>query len=109
MKLVIFAKNRTTKDGKKNFYSYFTKLTRKDGEEITTSVKFREECGAPDGKKCPMNIIVNKSDCNFVEKGITYTDDDGLTKDGIDRTLWISNWSVGEPYVDESLDGFNFD
>lgn len=106
MQIAIFSKKRSTKDGKKTFYTYFTKLTKKDGEEITTSVKFREECGEPDGKSCPMNIVVDKGACNFVEKGITYKDAEGNEKDGIDRTLWVSSWKEGEPYEDKSMDSF---
>ena len=105
MQLSIFAKKRTSKDGRE-FYNYFTKLTRKDGEEITTTVKFREEAGAPSGKECPCNILVDKSDCNFVEKGIVYKDENGNDKDAIERVLWVSKWEDGEPYVDKSLDDF---
>lgn len=108
MKLTIFAKKRTTEDGKKSFYTYFTKLNKKDGTEITSSVKFREDCGQPDGKACPMNIVVDKSDANFNEKGITYEDKDGNVQDAIERVLWISDWKEGEPYVDTSLDEFDF-
>ena len=106
MELVIFAKKRTKKDGG-DFTSYFTKLTKKSGEEITTSVKFREDCGAPKREKCPMNIIVDKANANFVEKGITYEDAEGVEHEGIDRTLWISEWEEGAPYVDKSLDDFD--
>lgn len=106
MELTIFAKKRKTKDGK-DFTSYFTKLTKKSGEEITTSVKFREDCGAPKREQCPMNIIVDKGNANFVEKGVTYTDAEGVEKDAIDRTLWIAFWEEGTPYVDKSLDDFD--
>ena len=105
MELTIFAKKRKTKEGK-DFTAYFTKLTKKTGEVITTSVKFREDCGAPKRENCPMNIVVDKSHANFVEKGITYEDSEGIEKDGIDRTLWISEWTEGELYVDTSLDEF---
>lgn len=106
MELTIFAKGRKTKEGK-DFTSYFTKLTKKSGEEITTSVRFREECGAPSKKDCPMNIVVDKSKANFTEKGVTYTDSEGVEKEAIDRTLWISEWKEGKPYVDTSLDEFD--
>lgn len=106
MELVIFGKKRTSKDGR-DFATYFTKLTKKSGETITTSVKFREECGAPSLKDCPMNIVVDKSKANFVEKGITYTDADGAEHEAIDRTLWVSEWTEGAPYVDTSLDDFD--
>lgn len=107
MELTIFGKKKSTKDGKKDFAVYFTKLTKKGGEVITTSVKFREECGAPSLKDCPMNIVVDKSKANFVEKGITYADAEGVEHEGIDRTLWIAEWTEGAPYVDTSLDEFD--
>lgn len=102
MNLTVFAKSRTTKEGKP-FNTYFTKLTKKDGTEITTELKFREECGAP--KNFPCNIIVDKRDANFVEKEITY-EKNGEEQDALQRRLWISNWKDGEPYVDHSLDDF---
>ena len=98
MELTVFAKNRTTKEGKP-FQTYFSKLTKKDGTEITTELKFRDECGAP--KKFPCNIIVEKQDCNLAEKPVTYE------KDAIQRRLWISKWSEGSEYVDHSLDDFD--
>lgn len=104
MQLTVFAKKKTTKEGKP-FNTYFAKMTKKDGEEITTEVKFREECGAP--KEFPCNVIVDKKDANFVEKPVTYHDEkDDIDKDAIRRQLWVSAWKDGEPYVDHSLDDF---
>ena len=105
MELTIFAKKRVSKEGK-DFTTYFTKLTKVDGEEITTTVKFREECGAPKREQCPMNIVADKTDCNFVEKGVTYKDSEGNDKEAIERVLWISKWTEGEKYVDTSMDAF---
>ena len=105
MQLTIFAKKKTTKEGKA-FFTYFTTLKKKDGTELTTEVKFRESCGSPSGDSCPMNIEVDKSDCNFTEKPVTYTTQDGEEKDAISRKLWIANWIEGEPYVDHSMDDF---
>ena len=105
MELTVFAKNRTTKEGKP-FQTYFSKLTKKDGTEITTELKFRDECGAP--KKFPCNIIVEKQDCNFAEKEVTYEKDD-VMEVALQRRLWISNWTEGSEYVDHSLDEFDFD
>jgi hypothetical protein len=102
MELTVFAKSRTTKEGKP-FQTYFSKLTKKDGTEITTELKFREECGAP--KQFPCNIIVDKKDANLVEKPITY-EKDGEEKDAIQRRMWIANWTEGAEYVDHSLDDF---
>lgn len=105
MKLVIFAKRRKTKEGKQ-FTSYLSKLTKRDGTEQLVSVKFREECGNPDGKKCPMNIIVNKEDANLTRR--TYTRED-TGEPAETCTLWVSKWEMGEKYVDTSLDEFDID
>lgn len=104
MELTVFAKNRTTKEGKP-FQTYFSKLTKKDGTEITTELKFRDECGAP--KKFPCNIIVEKQDCNLAEKEVTYEKDD-VMEVALQRRLWISNWREGSEYVDHSLDDYDF-
>lgn len=104
MQATIFAKKMTSKDGR-NFNRYITKLTKVDGSEVTMSVKFREECGEP--KNCPMNIVFNKADANFSEKVQTYIDKDtGEEKEAVQKTLWISAWTEGEPYIDTSLDEF---
>ena len=103
MQLTIFAKKRTTKEGK-SFNTYFTKMKKKDGEEVTTEVKFREECGAP--QECPCNIVVEKEDANFSEKAVKYTDKDGVEQDAVRKQLWVSKWTQGEEYVDHSLDDF---
>jgi len=105
MEKTIFSKTRTSKEGKK-FYTYFTTLTKKTGEDVTVQVKFREECGQPDGKACPMNIEVAKEDCNYSEKTVQYETPEGETKEAVRRVLWISNWKEGTPYVDTSMDAF---
>lgn len=105
MKLTIFAKKRTTKDGRP-FYNYLTTLTKKDGEEVTMQVKFRDDCGQPKGENCPMNIVVEKTSCNYSEKIRTYEDKDGNKEKTIDKVLWINAWTEGEPYVDTSMDEF---
>lgn len=102
MELSVFAKKRNTQEGK-IFYSYLTTMTRKDGTELTVSVKFRDECGAPKPDACPVNIIVEKSDANLVSKDFTRED---TGEQGKLYTLWVSNWVEGSPYVDHSLDDF---
>ena len=103
MNLTVFAKKRTTKEGKA-FNTYFSKLIKKDGEEVTTEVKFRDECGTT--SEFPCNIVVNKENANFVEKAVKYTDKDGVEQDAIRKQLWVSAWTQGEAYVDHSLDDF---
>ena len=109
MKLTIFAKKLTSKDGR-TYFRYSTTLKRKneDGEveEVYTTVKFREECGSPAGASCPMNIVVDKTDCNYREKIKTYTSEDGDEKDYLEKVLWIAAWTQGEAYVDTSMDYF---
>lgn len=105
MQVTIFGKKRTSADGK-TFTSYFTKLTKKDGSEITTQVKFREECGSPKLEQLPMNIMFDKQDANYSEKNITYTDKEGNVKDAVERVMWVKNWIEGEAYVDTSMDEF---
>ena len=67
LELTIFVKKRTSKDGKKTFFTYFTTMP---GRDKANKVKFREECGAPD---CPANIVLRKGDCNMARE--TYTDE----------------------------------
>ena len=105
MQVAVFSRKGTTKDGR-TFYTYFGKLNKKDGTDVTVNIKFREACGSPEGTRCPMNIVFEKTDANFVEKQETYTDKDGIEKEVTKKTLWISKWSEGEPYVDNSMDDF---
>ena len=102
MNLTIFAKKRTSSEGK-TFYTYLTTLTKKSGEELRCAVKFRQDCGSPRGEECPMNIIVPKAGANLsVEK---YTDEE--TGELLESArLWVNEWKKGEAYVDHSLDEF---
>lgn len=104
MELTIFAKKRTTDEGK-SFYSYITTLTKKDGTKQTVGVKFREECGQPKGDKCPCNVIVDKGDANLATKSFI-REDTGEVAESL--TLWVKNWKPGSEYVDTSLDDYEF-
>lgn len=101
MEITVFSKQRTTQEGKK-FYSYLSRLTKKDGEVITVTVKFRESCGLPDGKQCPMNIQFDKKDANYSVKAVELADGSPAES----RVLWLSQWEPGTPYVDTSMDEF---
>ena len=106
MELAIFAKKRTTKEGKA-FYTYLTQLVRKStGEILTSQVKFREDCGSPKSEKCPCYINVEKGNANFVEKKESIETENGETKEITSRTVWVSAWSYGREYVDNSMDDF---
>ena len=106
MELTIFAKQRQTKDGRKTFFSYLTRLTNKNtGETVTASVKFREMAGDPDPRECPMNIKVERGAVNLDTKEVPY-ERDGQSGTIIQRTLWVSEWEPGTPYVDTSMDDY---
>ena len=101
MLLTIFAKKRNTKDGKP-FATYLTTLTKKTGESIVAQVKFGAGCPQINSADCPMNIDVDKKECNYSEKKINAGEE---TK--ISRTLWVKNYSVAEiPFEDRSMDDF---
>ena len=102
MELTIYAKKRTSNDGKP-FFGYLSTLTRKDGTSQRVSVKFREDCGSPKADKCPMNIIVDKKNANISIKEYIREDNGDICKS---YTLWVSAWEPGSPFVDHSLDEF---
>lgn len=102
MEITIYAKKRTTADGK-TFYSYLSTLTRKDGTKQTVSVKFRDEAGNPKPENCPMNVKFDKSNANLATEKFTREDTGELATS---YTLWVSAWEPGTPFVDHSLDDF---
>lgn len=103
MKITVFGKKRTTADGKK-FTAYFGKLTKKDGSEITTQIKFREEAGVPSTVPCV--IECEKTDMNYTEKVKKYTDKETQEeKETTERTLWVARFNE-EEYIDTSMDDF---
>lgn len=106
MEITIYAKKRTTREGK-TFYNYLSRLNRRDetGEIISqiVSVKFREDAGTPKPENCPMNIEFPKQTANLSSRNYT-REDTGET--GKSYTLWISEWEPGTPFVDHSLDDF---
>ena len=105
MQITVFAKKMTSKDGR-SFNRYLTKLTKKDGSEVTCNVKFREACGEPKDN-CPCNIVFDKSNANFSEKVQKYTDaETGEEKETVSKTLWINAWQFGEAYIDTSMEEF---
>lgn len=103
MEITIFAKKRTTSDGRKTFFSYLTTLTRKDGTPCTCSVRFTDQAEAPDPLNCPCNILVDKGDCNMSKED--YTDaKTGETR--VSHRLWVKKYRPGSEYVDHSMDEF---
>lgn len=110
MELTIYAKKRTTNDGRP-FYSYLTTLHKKDGSEMKVQVKFRQDCGNPKGENCPVNIIVPKTGANLAEEKYEATETNPETGEIKIETrhnwkLWVSEWKPGSEYRDTSLDEF---
>lgn len=101
MFLTVFAKKRTTTEGKR-FYTYLTQLTRKeDGEKVSVQVKFPEGL-SPKADDCPINIIVDKDKANL-STGNVKTNNGEITS----RTLWVKEYTVDEtPFIDHSLDDY---
>lgn len=105
MEITIFAKKRTTKDGKV-FYQYLSTLNRKDGTTETVRVAFRDADGdnkPPKADSCPRNIVFNKDDANMAST--RYTDvNTGEQRER--KTLWLTRWEQGSEYVDHSMDDY---
>lgn len=99
--IALFAKKVQSKDGG-IFYKYLTTLTRKDGSTFSCQVKFKgDDKNKPDTTKCPMNIIVSRESANLVKRALV----DKETAEVYDAfTLWVSEWTEGDAYVDHSLD-----
>lgn len=102
MEIAIYAKKRTTTEGK-TFFSYLSTLTRKDGGKQTVAVKFRDDAGNPKPENCPMNIKFDKGSANLATSEFTREDTGEIATS---YTLWVSKWEPGAPFVDHSLDDF---
>lgn len=102
MEFAIFSKTKQTREGKK-FVVYISRFTKKSGEVVPVSVRFRESCGAPKPEECPMNIKVLKEHANMVTSDYVREDTGEV---GTSYKLWVSAWEPGAPYVDKSLDDF---
>lgn len=105
MEISIFAKKRITHDGK-TFHQYLTTLTKKDGTTETMRVAFRNIDGneMPKPESCPRNIEFDRDDANIATTKFTDTNT-GEIKER--KTLWISQWREGSPYIDHSLDDYD--
>lgn len=103
MEISVFAKKVTMSNGK-SFTKYLSTLTTKDGEQQGVRVMFAEGCEAPKPADCPLNIVIDKGDCNVSKK--KYTDKNGNS--GVARTLWVNKYSLGSEYVDNSMDDYDF-
>lgn len=102
MEIAIFAKARTTKEGK-SFHSYLSRITNKrTGEELPVTVKFRDDCKPVPPTDCPCNIVIEKEDTSLSSR--KFTTEDGTA--GIGYTLWVGSWDFGGEFVDHSMDDF---
>ena len=102
MKINLFGKKRTTRDGKKTFITYFSTLTKKDGTEMKVNVKLREDAGQPVNLPCVIEF--EKQDANLSDE--TYEKEvDGVKVKESKKVLWINKFLEHE-YIDKSLDDF---
>lgn len=108
MKITIYRKTRTTKptDGSrpKTFNVYITKLTKKNGETITATVKPTEEIKSEFDRITSFPIVVE-----FSKKNANLDTRIGTNKDGdfIEyHTLWLKKVDGYEEFFDTSLDNF---
>lgn len=103
MEITLFAKRRTSKEGKV-FFQYLTTLVKKDGNTETMRVCFRN-VDAPKPETCPRNVVVNHDDCNIATRSFT---DASTGEKKTAKTLWVAAWENGSEYVDHSLDEYDF-
>ena len=108
MKITIYRKTRTTKptDGSrpKTFNVYITKLTKKNGETITATVKPTDDIKSEFDRITSFPIVVE-----FQKKNANLDTRIGTNKDGdfIEyHTLWLKKVDVYEEFIDTSLDDF---
>lgn len=100
MKIDVFAKKVTTKDGKK-FYKNISTLTNKEGEKIYVDVCVSEEEKSKLGN-LPKTITFDKHNANMTTKEVDGKDGKTYTN----RTLWIKKIDTVNDYIDTSLDDF---
>lgn len=100
MRLEVFGKQRTNKDGKP-FTTYLSRITNmKTGEIISVQIKFRTGVEVP--KELPIVAIVEKKNANLVKE--EWENEKGVT--GVKHVLWVSAVTSYEDYIDHTLDDF---
>lgn len=110
MEITLYAKKRTTREGKV-FYNFLSTLTKKDGSTQVCTVKFRDDTTVPKPEACPMNILITKDACNlsvrkFSRQVVDDTTGEISSEQGEAYTLWVSNWVPGSKFVDHSMDDY---
>jgi hypothetical protein len=100
MRLEVFGKQRTNKDGKP-FITYLSRITNmKTGEIIPVQIKFRTGMEVP--KELPIVVNIDKKNANLVKEN--WENENGETC--VKHVLWISKVKSYEEYIDHSLDDF---
>lgn len=100
MRIEVFGKQRTNKDGKP-FTTYLSRITNmKTGEIIPIQIKFRTGVELP--KELPIVANIDKKNANLVKE--EWENDNGET--GVKNVMWVSSVKSYEEYVDHSLDDF---
>ena len=100
MRLEVFEKQRTNKDGKP-FTIYLSRITNmKTGEIVPVQIKFRMDVQPP--KEFPIIVNVEKKNANLVTEN--WENEKGET--GVKHVLWISAVVSYEEYIDHTLDDF---
>lgn len=102
MKITVFEKGITTKDGR-HYNLCVANLPKKDGTSVYAVVRFKEgRCKPPE--VFPAIIDVKHEDANLSEKKSMNAETGEVYKN---HTLWINAWSeTGEKFHDTSLDDF---
>lgn len=105
MKISVFRRKITPKNGNKTFTKYVTTLTNKQGDNLYCDVVFSEGIATPNTFPCVVEF--NKEKANLSRKKKEYTDNNtGERKEYVRNTLWINEISNVSEYVDHSLDDF---
>lgn len=100
MRLELFGKQRTNKDGKP-FTTYLSRITNmKTGEIISVQIKFRTGVEVP--KELPIVANIEKKNANLVKEN--WENENGET--GVKYVLWVSAVTSYEDYIDHTLDDF---
>lgn len=105
MKINVFKKKVTPKNGNKQFIKYVTTMVKKDGTNVYCDVSFGEGVDIP--KEFPCVVVFDRTKANLSAKKRDYTDKEtGEIKEYTRRTLWINEIQAVENYIDHSLDDF---
>lgn len=110
MKITLYAKKATTRTGK-TFHKYLSKITNKNGEELSVSVHFKLTAGLPNPDTCPCVIEFDKKSASLSKKEKAYDVIDPVTgkeesRVFTDNQLWIASYTFLGEAEDHSMDDF---